>query len=88
MKNVLILIDIREYIPKDHPCYLIEENCWSNGFLANGKMIIEILVIILLNHPHVLLKPIILGHVERLASDRAIARHVHTDMTYIYFMWF
>ena len=39
-------------------------------------------------HPRVLIRPIILGHVERLASGRAIARHVHTDMAYIYFMWF
>ena len=51
--------DIREYIPKDHPCYLIEENCWSNGFFSKweddhwdtrGDPVY---------HPRVLLRPII-----------------------------
>ena len=51
-------------------------------------MIIEILVVTLLNHPHVLLKPVILGYVEGLASGRAIARCIRTDVAYIYFMWF
>ena len=80
--------DIREYIPKDHFCYLIEENCWSNGFLANEKIIIEILMVILLIILVCFLDQLFLGYIERLASDRAIARRIRTDMTYIYFMWF
>ncbi len=79
--------DIREYIPEDHPCYLIEEivgrmdfSKWEEDHWdTHGNPAY---------HPRVILRPIILGYVEELASGRAIARRVRTDIAYIYLCGF
>ena len=76
-------INIMDYIPDDHPCYLIEEvvdkmdfSKWEDEHWDTPGNPAY--------HPRVVLRPIILGYVDGLASGRAVARHVNTDIAYIY----
>ena len=79
--------DIRDYIPKDHPCYVVEEivgrmdfSKWEEAHWdTRGNPAY---------HPRIILRPIILGYIDGLDSGRAIANHIRTDITYMYLCGF
>jgi len=81
--TVISIDDIREFIPDNHPCYLIEEivdridfSQWEEAHYdtpGNPSY-----------HPRVILRPIIQGYVDGLDSGRAVARHINTDLAYMY----
>ena len=69
----LIIEDIRDHIPENHPCYVVKDFVDKMEF-SNWKE----------DNPCVIIKAIILGHIDGLNSGRRISNHVHTDLTYIY----
>ena len=81
--SVISIEDIRDFIPSDHPCYLIEEivnridfSEWEEKhYDTPGNPAY---------HPRVILRPIIQGYIDGLDSGRAVHRHINTDLAYMY----
>ena len=81
--NKISIDDIRDFIPEDHPCFLVEKivaridfSEWEDVHWdtpGNPSY-----------HPRVLLRAVIQGYIDGIKSGRELGRRVKTDLPYRY----
>ena len=75
--------DIRDFIPDEHPCYLVEKivdrvdfSEWEEAHWDTPGTPAY--------HPRVLLRGVVQGYVDGIKSGRELGRRVKTDLPYMY----
>ena len=83
MKEVISIEDIRDIIPKNHTCFLVEKTAvevdfteWEEEHWDKPGTPAY--------HPRILLRAIIQAYIDNIKSGRELGKRVKTDLSYIY----
>ena len=81
--NKISIEDILDFIPEDHPCFLVEKIVERVDF-SEWEEIHWDTPGNPAYHPRVLLRGVVQGYIDGVKSGREVGRRVKTDLPYIY----